>query len=989
MKKAIFAVLLMIIAFSGCNKKEPIVRKVGAACLEPAKAPLAQAYDSLRNCFRLKPDRRVLLAVADINKFLGGEEKTETNCVFDGKFWYVYLGKHEVGHLSEYPDFPELKQFLSGWTSVVLREHKLKLKNGTAEASVLAGIREDIKGFYSPRLIEALKKIDSQWNQGHHDPELLKAGAEAYAQLTSQVLDHLDLSDRLLARALAIWSLADVLTGADLLREEAMLADVLEFHPHASRLASKLPADDPLRVWLEEDNKRSLAGLEKDSASAEGIYHGLQAIARLRDERAWKEYCADHFAGGGIPLPVLKTGLDLVEFDLNTALPPLVLFQVLSECLGRPPQDNADLNSLIRRFESDWPARAVDYPGPFLDFNAADSFYRSHFYSAIWALAMHDLFALDSLDAAAELRDHLPEEIGGMTADLRRCLAAIIDARNGKENKTELVDIIAGVRSVGGDAIDQVENELGKFLDYGSPEVFQRTREFISRLDARYDHMIIAYRTAKGNLRDLPLREKLLLELKSLFGFRRFFIALESALMENDHAALVRLCTDKGYDPQGRADTLEEMEEREILTKEELNSCYLRLFQDYSENSHVIALVGRHFERSGEYAAGERLFSGWLKSHPDDRGFSGIDARTMLARMCLRRKHYFQGLTVVEPAIASYVARAMETKAQLLAGLGRWHDAEELSAAVVARYPDELRCRLTRAGIFWEQKKYDEAAVVLKTFPRPIDGYTWNHEIAPFFCGIFQNDPQAISKAIQTMMANGMKATDMPYLAMGYDIIGKHKQAFDLMNVVPASGQQAIGNALKSYSYLKQYAGPEKAVNWLKEKVAIGSWIDAGMLFYDSGEYDLLWAADGEPLNSIANEYNWLLRAAAWAKGGRAEGEWRERLLAFFRRPGRIYYHQIGAFLMGLVPQKDLIAMAKSDKQKCEIAYYLGAECEGQGRLDEAARWYRVCTGTELDKNAEYRWAFRTTDTWLYKSMSLARLATEHQPVNMRRGSVK
>jgi hypothetical protein len=981
MKRALLALLSLTLIFVGCGKKEVVVKKTGAVCQAPSEVPLDRAYAALETCYRLKPDRRLLLALAEIHRFFSGKEVGEAECVFDNGSWHVYCGDEEAGTLSEYPGFPEMKKLLLDWTARVSGDHRLKLKKGTADATAMKAIRENIGRFYSSYLLEALQKIDAQWNQGEHDPELLAEGARASVLLCRQVFDRLDGSDSLKAKALALWAVAKGLTQANLDREEALLAEAFEFLPHAAKLAALLPGQDPLRPWLAGEYDRIIERYPVETGSAEQRFFCLQSIARNKDAGKWREFSAALTRDAGLRLPVLKTGLELIDFDLYAALPPQVIFQVMKESLRNPPRDKESLASVVQRFESEWPRLAGNYPGPFLRFGEADSFYRSYFYSALWAMAIHFLENLHSYEGAAEFLGQLPGMQSGQAADFRRWLSDILAARTGAGNPSRLLAGITEIRTFNGGALYQTYRQFCDRLPYADPRALQAARDYLSRLDQRARQQNIMRVIATKELQDLRLREKLILGISDAFGANDFNNEIDKALLESDRPAIVRVLADRRYDPELKVDYLEEFSKIKMLSAADAAALYAKLMQDFPDRSLLIHAVGRHFEHSGDFRTGEKLFAAWLQDHPDMGGFEEIAARAGLAKMYYGLKRFREAYAIVSPVAESGQATAMETTARVLAKLGRLQEAEALAASAVGRYPDSMRTRLVLCALYWQQRKNQEAALVLKSFPGPFPARAWTDDIAPLFVALFQDKPAEAMAAVKAILASGMIATDIGFLAREFAAGGNHRLAFGLMGIVPASGQQAIDNVVRAYSYLKRFQGPEQARAWLKGKIAAGAWRDAGMIFYDAGEYDLLWENEAGAGPPAAEEYNWLLRAAAWVQTGRKEDARRDMLLAFYRQPGRIYYHQAGACLMGLFPEKDAAALAKSPKQKCEIAYFLGLKAEGDGRLADASCWYRVCLETMLDRNAEYRWAGRALGEWQVEGKSLARLAADRQAI--------
>src|SRR5258706_3537672 len=64
--------------------------------------------------YRLRPDRRLLLALTQIRRLAGAPDSALTVQFAAGR-WTVLCGLEEVGKLSELPDFPEMLDLLTEW----------------------------------------------------------------------------------------------------------------------------------------------------------------------------------------------------------------------------------------------------------------------------------------------------------------------------------------------------------------------------------------------------------------------------------------------------------------------------------------------------------------------------------------------------------------------------------------------------------------------------------------------------------------------------------------------------------------------------------------------------------------------------------------------------------------------------------------------------------------------------------------------------------
>src|SRR5262245_4114629 len=94
--------------------------------------------------YRLRPDRRLTLAVAEIRHLAGVPDSAVTLQFASGQ-WTVRCGSQEVGKISELSDFPEMLELLTEW----------------ARAQAWARSWSDNAGPDRPDLIRALDRLDA------------------------------------------------------------------------------------------------------------------------------------------------------------------------------------------------------------------------------------------------------------------------------------------------------------------------------------------------------------------------------------------------------------------------------------------------------------------------------------------------------------------------------------------------------------------------------------------------------------------------------------------------------------------------------------------------------------------------------------------------------------------------------------------------------------------------------------------------------------
>ncbi len=346
--------------------------------------PPQRMREALAEAYRLRPDRRFLLAVACIHRFMSGQEETNVTARFADGRWRIDYRGIPVGTLPEFPDFPHFMTMLDGWVKALRQQQQNPPGPGPAPASAsgpsggaparseVAGsaavpkeIEEELDRFLAPHAVSAAHKIDEAWNAGDRSPALLRAAARSLALLALQHLDYLETGDRLPGKAIAVLALAKALTDLPCDREESLLAHILGYSVHSNSVAASLLQSDPVRLFVTRDDRRlaeaatgipamGVAGstdsgsgdtaskdivpgdsVSRTPGSIEAKYLYLARLQREGKTASALEWMQTHFRDDSFSLPLVKVGLDLNKFSitpaLSEALPRLALFDLARE----------------------------------------------------------------------------------------------------------------------------------------------------------------------------------------------------------------------------------------------------------------------------------------------------------------------------------------------------------------------------------------------------------------------------------------------------------------------------------------------------------------------------------------------------------------------------------------------------------------------------------------------------------------------------------
>ncbi len=120
--------------------------------------PPENMRQALADAYRLRPDKRFLLAVAEVYSLLTGQPRDTAVVEFKEGMWQVRYADAEVGALPPFPDFPDFMAVLSDWARRVHDAYPQRL-SPTGPASPAAEFDGQIDRFAAPELFEALRQM--------------------------------------------------------------------------------------------------------------------------------------------------------------------------------------------------------------------------------------------------------------------------------------------------------------------------------------------------------------------------------------------------------------------------------------------------------------------------------------------------------------------------------------------------------------------------------------------------------------------------------------------------------------------------------------------------------------------------------------------------------------------------------------------------------------------------------------------------------------
>jgi len=274
--------------------------------------------------------------------------------------------------------------------------------------------------------------------------------------------------------------------------------------------------------------------------------------------------------------------------------------------------------------------------------------------------------------------------------------------------------------------------------------------------------------------------------------------------------------------------------------------------------------------------------------------------------------------------LKSWQSGAMERVAFLLALNGKTADADKLSEAIVKRYPDLLRSRLVRAQLLWKQGRYDDAAAVIKASRNPISTTEWRFAVGKAFLETFDKaHNEAARAAFAALLAAKINAFNLHSLAVAVARDGRSQLAFEMASSLRASGLAQLEMTITSYDALKAWKGEPAALDWIRVQLPPQMLNPLSMFAFRNNDRELLWDLIGPEPTGEGADFLWLMRAALALRQGLAQDPGRAQLEQHFKVANDTRYDKIGRYLLGQLPESELLAAATDAKTPLRARLFL------------------------------------------------------------------
>ncbi|MCZ6856559.1 MAG: hypothetical protein O7F70_01035 [Gemmatimonadetes bacterium] len=1020
--KTFACIAFIVLCASGCGRPPycgnprtgtPVVPTLVYEGLEPRSVLDVAPRDMpqvVRDRYRLKPDRRFLYAIAEVDCQLSHRPADTLRVAFRDGSWVIHYQSELVGNLPELPDFGDAATLLTAWVENLNRRFPLEF-GPAARASDMEFINEKLGEFHAHDVAEALRRMEKHWGRRGLPKEFLALATRGLVLLTVQSLDWVGVADRLRGKALAIAVMTKTLTDIDVTREEALLALEMGFSTHAESLATALSQRDPVRPYVfraTEDLRSLVEGADGDPL---GRFLYMLRLSTADDDDALRRWQLQHGFRRSRGLGVFKPELKMGEFSAGNYLLDMATRSAIGElwlATGNGPWSFRMVNSwrrlaarlglidgpigindalvraqvgpneIIPRFEQDLAALDDEYAGPLLDATTYRSYFADHFYSAIYQKAVHALFRLGHVPSAERVLATLEGAPPGIGEQLHRWYGHLVASEAGRGNPEDLVSDVREL-DLGEILLDRTLDQLRKHQN--ADEFVSSAAEFVRRLDTRPSHQSSVASIAAPNLRDLRTAEKYYRGLLRMAepAYRR--TALRVALHDGDYETILRAVSDSAFEAGIREHALDLIVEVDLVSATAIERSALALIEDYPDDWSILQTYVRFLEGQQDYRAVLPVLENWLSRHERQDGFAHINATNAMSRLLYRLGEYDASLSYAERVVNSRQNGAMGRMALVLGAMGRLDSARALADRLVDRRPGSAWGRSVLTEILWRRGDFAEVVPVL----RP-DGYTvwasdWREHVTRAFLSVFGDRPLAEAEAAFTaLLTGGVPPWTARHLPAGLFAAGRADLAFALQSQLPVgNGRYTLRFPIVAYRYLGSQGDRDAALRWLRPKLPNVSKAALGFEIFSEGDDELLWDLITRPDVDRYAESIWLTRAAAYVRAPSPRPAWRRSLAAHYARGGDDDYFLMGRYLMDLVGEETMFSIATTPQRRCEVAYYLGIKAQAEGRYEDAHDWFQVARATGRSQDFEFLWARDVLDAWNDRDRSLTTLAREAQ----------
>ncbi len=936
----------------------------------------------MRSSYKLLPDRRFLLAIAEIHQLITGEAKSEIELSYTENGWLINYKGEKVGSLSVFPTGDELFALLKQWSK------NLKTTVGPQVISGKSAPPVQVTTLCPSELF----KLFSVSNAKDYQTDICKiqTASSAAAWLSIVSIDETGVGDGFYSRALALkaCSLSD--DSVENIRNECLLADSLQYYAHARKLAAKLPVGDPVRLYLEQDT----AGLAKACLGSNKLdqktFLYLMTLARQRNSAQWLKVLKDHsadsqkmalavirtaceFAGEKTQLPVghylmVATSRDLRQSSAkkNSAGAPID-FQDIAWSFEKSRESSEWIvGDMAKEFEKS--LATVEKSDNAVNTLQQDDYYRAIFATGVYRMATSYLTLNTERNRLAQFSKSIAVKDGPL-ANLGPWLDYILKLSVSIVDPTDVTNEVTQLRSLGARPLADLIMQAGSFSTLKEPyKLFPACRYLFEFADTRPDTRLALAEIADRGLLYPSISHKLYLaSLKdgdsSSVGGR-----IERAIALRRQDEMVALIKAAFLTENEEMRLLQRMEHLGGVSSAALTGMYRTCAEKHANAWEFVQTYCNHLMETKQNAEATRVLRTFASKGKQANSHELIQAKYQLATIALKEKRYDDGLKDIDKLENTEQSQVLILKARLLEGLNKREDAEAWAEEALKRFPTDPKCISLKAELLWRNGKNAEAAHLLSSRRQHLSVTEWRDYVAPAFARVFDIDSNKMLLAVGSLVDERINSPDtLGQLARAAYVDDHAPEAF---GILMRTGQQGIdaGDLFTcAYRYLKRWKGEKSALEWLTAAVGPADRIRLAPYAFLSGQFELLWTLNPQTPDPNETEHLWLMRTAACLVDSDLSKKYKPSLVEHFKKSNQPSA-DLGKYMLGLSSSYPTTIL--NDAQRCQYAFYIGWKQLATGEdFFSGTEFYHLALETDRPELHEFRWS----QNWLSDLMIMLR----------------
>ncbi|HEX5759910.1 MAG TPA: hypothetical protein VF121_12030 [Thermoanaerobaculia bacterium] len=965
--------LLWLVAGSACSRVEP---RAAAATSIPGPETLVAVEphrlpEVVRDRYRLRPDRRFRLAIAEVHRVLSGRDAEAVRVELQGGLWRVWVGDQEIGTLPEVPGFADADALLTAWARR-LPPTRVSAADGAKDGEILERAVNDAD---PEALLAALAAL-----YGPLDRQLVRRATAGFVWLATLTVDTLEQADPLHGRAWALLALAKALGATDLAAEEALLANALGYEAAAVRAAQTLPERDPVRLFVERDVARLAALCSQRPADRQCHCLHLALLAERGEDERFPRALASSPFGDAASFPALGLTLRLGDFGegaaagrslaelafRNVEAPPGLLGQLRS-ALG---EASGEVEARTRAFEANVRAAARQRQGGLLDAGSVEAFFRAAFYSGLHAQAVFFLDQLASGAAARELATRMSDPAPGTAAELKRWIELSAAVRDGSREMAPLVEAIPALGSIGSAPLLELSGTVRRHVTTTDPLRRKAIPALFAALDSRPAHLAGAATVAAQSLTSPLLYETYAGAAAAAAPHASGSLAVTVALLDEDAKRLRAIADDPAMSSHTRAAALAGLQEVGGAEGTFVKAHYAALAAAPDGDLNPLLWL---LEKDGDLAAASAVVEDALRRHTAGPDLLWAHLLTHQARLLRLQGRLDQAFAVLEPALPTWKEEVLLEAADLQLRRGRLAEGLRLARAALERYPQSAEASALIARAQWQAGDFAGAARELAASRSGVVR-EWSTLLPDAFAEVFAGTPdEGARRAFAELERAGIAPHILADLALALARKGDHEVAVRLVEALrDPLPEWHTKVQIDTYDLLRAKVGPEAALAWVRKRVPASS-SQLALTLFQMRKYDLLLdllppGAESEKPGVVR-----LLKAASLLHLQEGASSRRAALVAALEaEPAQDdFFVRAALFLLGRQGEAAVLRPLPDVTYAASVGWAMGLEAASEGRFQDAEPWFQVALESGQQQQPPHAWSFLVLSDWLANRRSL------------------